>query len=641
MNYDRKRKQERMRQMNMRKRLWVTMLLPAVILVIPEWAGAQETVTVPDVVGLTQSAAEAAIEAANLYVGTVTTQCDNVVPAGQVISQNPVGGISVTEGTTVNLVISTGPCPVTVPNVVFLEQAAAEAQITELGLVVGIVTTQCDNAIPQGLVVSQNPVSGSEIPYGSAVDLVVSSGPCPVTVPDVVGQNQVAAQTTLTAAGLIANPITLECSNTVPAGNVISQTPAGGETVLYGASIALVISTGNCPESVAVPGVVGQTQSAAESAIQDAGLTVGTVSTQCSDTVPAGQVISQNPAGGVFMSFGSAVSLVVSTGPCPAQLVTVPNVVGQVQTAATSTIQNAGLAVADPLLICSNTVQARNVISQFPAAGTQVASGSPILLVVSTGTCGGVQLLNVPAVTGLAQADAQAAIAAAQLTVGLVSTQCSDTVAVGSVITQAPAAGASVAQGTPVSLVVSSGPCTTSGPVTVPNLVGQPESVARTLLSNSGLTAGDQLYVFSTSKNPNTVLRQHPAAGQTVDRGTPVDLVISRGLNLDPPSNRDIMKQLYDRLAELDINEDGLSLDEAVAVYGLPGVPIEVFELIDKNGDGVITEAEFVDYLGIGGCFGCVKRLFVKDMLVSAGGDLLLAGLGLAMLGAMAIRKRG
>jgi len=541
----------------------------------------------------------------------------------------------------VSLVVSTGPCPVTVPNVVGQAQSAAETAIQGAGLVVGTVTTQCDNVVPAGQVISQNPVAGSSVQPGSAVDLVVSSGPCPVTVPDVVGQNQVAALTTLTAAGLTADPITLECSNTVPAGNVISQTPAGGVTVLYGTSIALVISTGNCPESVAVPGVVGQTQSAAESAIRAVGLTVGTVSTQCSDTVPAGQVISQNPASGVIMSFGSAVSLVVSTGPCPAQLVAVPNVVGQARDVATSSIQNAGLAVTDPLLICSDTVQSGNVISQFPAAGTQVASDSPVLLVVSTGPCGGVQLLNVPAVTGLAQADAQAAIAAAQLTVGLVSTQCSDTVAAGSVITQAPAAGASVAQGTPVSLVVSSGPCTTSGPVTVPNLVGQPESVAQTLLSNSGLTAGDQLYVFSTSKNPNTVLRQHPAAGQSVDRGTPVDLVISRGLNLDPPSNRDIMKQLYDRLAELDKNGGGLSLDEAVAVEGLPGLPIEVFELVDKNGDGVITEAEFVEYLGIGGCFGCVKRLFVKDMLVSAGGDLLLAGLGLAMLGAMAIRKRG
>ncbi|HOQ32295.1 MAG TPA: PASTA domain-containing protein, partial [Candidatus Hydrogenedens sp.] len=107
--------------------------------------------------------------------------------------------------------------------------------------------------------------------------------------------------------------ISQQCSDTVPAGSVISQSPAGGEQVPPGSAVNLVISTGPCP--VTVPDVVGMSQAEAESAITGAGLTVGTISQQCSDTVPAGSVISQSPAGGEQVPPGSAVNLVISTGP--------------------------------------------------------------------------------------------------------------------------------------------------------------------------------------------------------------------------------------------------------------------------------------------------------------------------------------
>ncbi len=67
---------------------------------------------------------------------------------------------------------------------------------------------------------------------------------------------------------------------------------------------------------VTVPGVVGLAQAAAVSTMQTAGLTGQAVSQQCSDIFPGGQVVSQNPAAGALADQGSAVSLVVSTGPC-------------------------------------------------------------------------------------------------------------------------------------------------------------------------------------------------------------------------------------------------------------------------------------------------------------------------------------
>jgi len=72
-------------------------------------------VVVPNVVGLTQSAATAAITGANLVVGTVTQQSSASVPAGNVISQSPLAAASVAPGSAVSLVVSTGPAVDTQP----------------------------------------------------------------------------------------------------------------------------------------------------------------------------------------------------------------------------------------------------------------------------------------------------------------------------------------------------------------------------------------------------------------------------------------------------------------------------------------------------------------------------------------------
>ena len=66
-------------------------------------------VSVPDVVGMTQAAAESAITLAGLTVGTVTRANSDTMPEGRVISQDPTGGSRVAGGTRVNLVISLGP----------------------------------------------------------------------------------------------------------------------------------------------------------------------------------------------------------------------------------------------------------------------------------------------------------------------------------------------------------------------------------------------------------------------------------------------------------------------------------------------------------------------------------------------------
>ena len=206
-----------------------------------------------------------------------------------------------------------------------------------------------------------------------------------------------------------------------------------------GSAVALVVSLGT-----AVPNVVGSTQAAAQTAITNAGLTVGTITTANSPTVPAGRVISQNPAAGTNVAPGSAVALVVSLGAA------VPNVVGLTEAAAATALTNAGLTKGTVTTATSTTVPTGNVISQNPAAGSNVAPGSAVALVVSLGTA-------VPNVVGLTQANAQTALTTAGLTVGTVTTMPSETVPTGQVISQTPVAGSNVAPGSAVALVISSG----------------------------------------------------------------------------------------------------------------------------------------------------------------------------------------
>jgi beta-lactam-binding protein with PASTA domain len=210
-------------------------------------------------------------------------------------------------------ILTSASSQVAVPNVVGLTQAAATTAITDANLTVGGVTTASSTTVPAGSVISQSPIAGTQVATSSAVALVVSSGVAQVAVPNVVGLTQAASTTAITDANLTVGAVTNASSTTVPAGSVISQSPIAGTQVVTGSAVALVVSSG-LPQ-VTVPNVVGLTQAAATTAITDGNLIVGAVTTASSTTVSAGSVISQTPVAGVQVAPGSAVALVVSSGP--------------------------------------------------------------------------------------------------------------------------------------------------------------------------------------------------------------------------------------------------------------------------------------------------------------------------------------
>ena len=473
-------------------------------------------VAVPNVIGQTQAAATTTITGAGLIVGTVATASSATVTAGSVISTNPTTATQVNVGSTVNLVVSTGPAQVAVPNVVGQTQDAATTAITGAGLVVGTVTTASSSTVTAGNVISTNPVAATQVILGSAVSLVISTGPAQVAVPNVVGQTQAAATTAITGAGLVVGTVTTASSSTVTAGSVISTSPAAATQVNLGSAVNLVVSTG--PAQVAVPNVIGQTQAAAMTAVTGAGLVVGTVTTASSSSVTAGNVISTNPAATTQVNLGSAVSLVISTGPAQ---VTVPNVVGQTQAGATTAITGAGLVVGTVTSASSSSVTAGSVISTNPAATTQVNLGSAVSLVISTGPA----QVAVPNVIGQTQAAATTSVTSAGLVVGTVTTASSSTVTAGSVISTNPAATTQVNLGSAVSLVISTG----AAQVAVPNVVGQTQATATTVIAGAGLIVGTVTTASSSTVIAGAVISTSPTAATQVNPGSAVNLVISTG----------------------------------------------------------------------------------------------------------------
>ncbi len=157
----------------------------------------------------------------------------------------------------------------------------------------------------------------------------------------------------------------------------------------FGALLIVIISitfgqTGCPPASLTVPNVVGMMLAAAGTTLTGTELLPGTVTQVFSDTVPAGQVISQDPAAGADAAWGDTVDLVVSKGP-QSQPGTVPEVVGMTQSAAETAITSVGLVVGTVTEDFDNTVPLGHIISQNPTAGTTVAAGDPVDLLVSRG----------------------------------------------------------------------------------------------------------------------------------------------------------------------------------------------------------------------------------------------------------------
>ena len=206
-----------------------------------------DSITVPDVSGMTEDEAQSALENAGFRnISSEFTYHDSV-PSGQVIGTTPEANAEATEDTEILMQVSKGAERKTVPNVVGQKDADAQNAIKSAGLSVGTVTYEYSNSVAQGIVISQSVDGGKKVSAGTTVDLVISNGPEPaakVNVPPVTGTSESNARQLIQNAGLSVGTVTYQHSSSVAAGYVISCSPGVGSSVDEGTSVSLVVSTG-------------------------------------------------------------------------------------------------------------------------------------------------------------------------------------------------------------------------------------------------------------------------------------------------------------------------------------------------------------------------------------------------------------
>lgn len=134
-------------------------------------------VSVPNLLGSDETTAANTLITAGLAVGSVTQAYSLTVPVGEVISQSVASGSESAAGAFINHVISLGPQPIFVPDLVGITPPVADATLTTLGLITGTIVFINDDNLPKGVVIAQSVSVNTQVQPGTSIDLTVSGGP--------------------------------------------------------------------------------------------------------------------------------------------------------------------------------------------------------------------------------------------------------------------------------------------------------------------------------------------------------------------------------------------------------------------------------------------------------------------------------
>jgi eukaryotic-like serine/threonine-protein kinase len=296
-----------------------------------------------------------------------------------------------------------------VPRVVGLREDRALELLRDAGLE-GEVDRRPSRE-PRGVVIGQNPGAGTRLDEGETVKLDISSGQAAQTttgettttaapetaqVPEVVGLRSSEATSQLRDAGFDVRLVQVPSQE--PAGTVVGQSPSAGAEAERGSEVRLNVAqqpegttqptttattttTAPEPQPAVVPEVVGQELADAARAFADQGLKVSVRYVPSSDA--QGRVVAQAQPAGTERRRGDTVQVNVSNGAEPQPAATVPTVVGRPLVDARRALEAAGYEVLAVNL--EDEVRNENrVATQSPAGGASVASGSLVVLYVTS-----------------------------------------------------------------------------------------------------------------------------------------------------------------------------------------------------------------------------------------------------------------
>ena len=227
------------------------------------------------ITGVDWKSYESALNVSDIHYEVSRAHSDDV-PEGDVISTDPAyvdAHVSKRHEQTVKVVVSLGIQQVTIPKDIKSSDdplaALKRAGIEHIEH--SDDTDEWSLDVPQGMVISITPEPDTTIAHNETVDVVLSKGPMPVQMPDLIGQTKDYAQKTLEEDKLEVT-FEEEFSDSVPVGQVLYTSQDAGSTLHWGDAVTVTVSKG--PETVKMPDVVGKSPEDARKELEALGLKV-------------------------------------------------------------------------------------------------------------------------------------------------------------------------------------------------------------------------------------------------------------------------------------------------------------------------------------------------------------------------------
>lgn len=227
------------------------------------------TATVPQLIGLTEEEARNALIDRDLNA-VVVKEFSNDVDSGLVLFASPESGSRVSKDSDIQLTISKGPELFEIPDVIGQTWVEAQTSLTDLGFKPSLAAEEFHPEFAAGTVIEIDPPVFSQHPLGTTLFVIVSKGPAPVKLPNIINTSEQGATQKLQAKGFLQIIIKRDFSSKIKKGFVISMTPAAESKQLTSITVELVISDG--PPPVKVPNITGMTLKRAIETLEEAGL---------------------------------------------------------------------------------------------------------------------------------------------------------------------------------------------------------------------------------------------------------------------------------------------------------------------------------------------------------------------------------
>ncbi len=217
---------------------------------------------------------------------------------------------------------------VAVPSLVGLPPLEAERAVAGLGLQVSIERQYYSPQVPEGRIMSQLPLPGTKVRRGWQVRVAQSLGPTRVTIPDVSGESEHAAELNIRRRGLDVASMAEVPATGIQEDQVLAQNPTANAAQVAAPKISLLVTRTAEPQAFVMPSFVGQALGSVSRSLQDAGFKLGNVTVVAPASPPAGDATNTTASGAPTLPTSSPVQ-----APPPAQATPASLIVSQVPAA--------------------------------------------------------------------------------------------------------------------------------------------------------------------------------------------------------------------------------------------------------------------------------------------------------------------